>query len=138
MVVFRPKIGQFSKFFKILSEIDKTHRNTHLVQKSAHLKHFWPFYGHLKAHFGPIFLIYKVQQNRLFLPNLYSRLLKLLENGRFQYIAHYISKRRGGNPLRDRSKISKSWLPPPPPPRGLNKLLQTWQPTRTIDCQKVL
>ena len=54
------KIGRFSKFFKILSGIDKTHRNTLLVQKSAHFKHFWPFYGHLKTHFESIFLIYKV------------------------------------------------------------------------------
>ena len=45
MTVFRPKIDQFSKFFKILLEIDKTHRNTYLAQKSAYLEHFLPFYN---------------------------------------------------------------------------------------------
>ena len=54
--------GRFSAknrpIFKILSEIDKTHRNTHLVQKSAHLKHFWSFYGHLgSVHITGIFTI---------------------------------------------------------------------------------
>ena len=33
--------------------------------------HFLPFYGHFKTHFGPFFLIYKVWENRDFLPNLY-------------------------------------------------------------------
>ena len=80
MVVFRPKIGQFSKFFKILSEFDKTHRNTLLVQKSAHLKHFWPFYGHSKTHFGPFFLIYKVlPYNKSVLTNIGKVFLGLLE-----------------------------------------------------------
>ena len=50
MAVFRPKIGQFSKFFKILSEIDKTHRNTLLVQKSF-LAILWPFKGPFWANF---------------------------------------------------------------------------------------
>ena len=43
MTVFRPKIDQFSKIFKILLDIDKTHKNTFLVKNLDGLEHFWPF-----------------------------------------------------------------------------------------------
>ena len=102
---FGRKSANFQNFSKSFQNLIKPIEIHIWSKKSAHLKHFWPFYGRLKAHFGPIFLIYKVQENRPFLPYLYSRLLKLLENGRFQHIAHYISKRRGGTPLRNGIKI---------------------------------
>ena len=38
--LFWPKIGKFLEFCKNLQGFDKTHRNTCLVQISAHLKHF--------------------------------------------------------------------------------------------------
>ena len=55
--VFRPKIGQFSIFFKNILVIDKTTRNTYLVQIIAYLDLFYAFYGHFRLNLGP-FLIY--------------------------------------------------------------------------------
>ena len=68
MVVFWPKIGQFWKFSKNLLEFDKTRRNTCLVRISAHLEHFWSFYGHFKTHFGSFSLIYKGEVIRQCMP----------------------------------------------------------------------
>ncbi len=53
MVRFLAEIGQFQKMFINLLEFDKTHRNTCLIQISAHLKHFWAFYGNFRTHYGP-------------------------------------------------------------------------------------
>ena len=57
ITVFRPKIGQFSKFFKNPLEFDKTHRNTYLVQISAYLDLFSANYDHFQLKFCPILYI---------------------------------------------------------------------------------
>ena len=65
--VFRPKIGQFSIFFKNILVIDKTTRNTYLVQIIAYLDLFKAFYGHFRLNFGPFFIynfIYKTRAGR--------------------------------------------------------------------------
>ena len=65
--VFRPKIGQFSIFFKNLLPIDKTTRNTYLVQIIAYLDLFYAFYGHFRLNLGPFFIcnfIYKTRSGR--------------------------------------------------------------------------
>ena len=61
--VFRPKIGQFSIFFKNLLAIDKTTQNTYMVQIIAYLDLFYAFYGHFRLNLGPFFIynfIYKM------------------------------------------------------------------------------
>ena len=45
---FGHKSSNFQNWSRILRKIDKTHRNTYLVQISAHLKHLGAFCGHLK------------------------------------------------------------------------------------------
>ena len=65
--VFRPKIGQFSIFFKNILVIDKTTRNTYLVQILAYLDLFNAFYGHFRLNLGPFFIynfIYKMPAGR--------------------------------------------------------------------------
>ena len=62
--VFRQKIGQFSIFFKNILVIDKTTRNTYLVQIIAYLDLFYAFYGHFRLNLGPFFIynfIYKMR-----------------------------------------------------------------------------
>ena len=48
-VFFGHKSSNFQNWSRILWKIDKTHRNTYLVQISAHLKHLGAFCGHLKT-----------------------------------------------------------------------------------------
>ena len=47
------EIGQFFKIFKMLLEFHKTYKNTCMLQISAQLEHFCPFYGHFRSQFGP-------------------------------------------------------------------------------------